>query len=65
MKAMKIQATNTAAYKPKGHAVSPVKPIVARRGAKARSVVDATFAAVAIRKHAKIELLIDQVTDGD
>ena len=37
----------------------------ARRRKKARSVVDDTFAALAIRKHAKIEQLIDQTKHGD
>lgn len=37
----------------------------ARRRKKARSVVDDTFAALAIRKHAKIEQLIDQTKYGD
>jgi hypothetical protein len=37
----------------------------ARRRKKARSVVDDTFAALAIRKHAKIEQLIDQTRHFD
>ena len=37
----------------------------ARRRKKARSVVDDTFAALAIRKHAKIEQLIDQTKHSD
>jgi hypothetical protein len=37
----------------------------ARRRKKAHNVVDNTFAALAIRKHAKIEQLIDQTKHGD
>jgi hypothetical protein len=37
----------------------------ARRRKKAPSVVDDTFGALAIRKHAKIEQLIDQIKYGD
>jgi hypothetical protein len=37
----------------------------ARRRKKTHSVVDDTFAALAIRKHAKIEQLIDQIKYGD
>jgi hypothetical protein len=36
-----------------------------RRRKKAHSIVDDTFAALAIRKHAKIERLIDQTKYGD
>jgi hypothetical protein len=37
----------------------------ARGRKKASSVVDDTFAALAVRKHAKIERLIDQTKYGD
>ncbi len=37
----------------------------ARRRKKAHSVVDDTFAAIAIRKHAQIEQLIEQTKYGD
>jgi hypothetical protein len=37
----------------------------ARRRKKARSVVDDTFAALAIRKHTQIEQLIEQMKYGE
>jgi hypothetical protein len=37
----------------------------ARRRKKTRSVVDDTFGALAVRKHARIEQLIDQTKYGD
>jgi hypothetical protein len=42
-----------------------VQRFTARRRKKAHSIVDDTFASLAIRKHAKIEQLIDQTKYGD
>lgn len=39
--------------------------LASRRRNKARSVVDDTFAALPLKKHAKIEQLIDQTKHGD
>lgn len=70
MKAMKADSTNTRLRKPyKAHAKDTaalsVKPVASRRRRPAPSVVDDTFAALSIRKHAKIELLIDQMKYAD
>ena len=42
-----------------------LKHFAARRRRKAHSVVDDTFAALAIRKHSQIEQLIEQTKYGD
>jgi hypothetical protein len=70
MKAIKVQLPNDRSPKlykkrAKGKAASHLKRIDARRGGKVHSVIDDTFAALPIRKHARIELLIDQTTYGD
>jgi len=70
MKVMKVQAPNTRARKPnkqpgKENKTLHVQPVPSHRGKKPRRIVDDTFAALSIRKHAKIELLIDQTKYGD
>ena len=70
MKVMKTQVPNTPARKLYKRSANKnkalhVQNVPAHRGKKARSVVDDTFAALSIRKHAKIELLIDQAKYGD
>jgi hypothetical protein len=42
-----------------------LKRFAARRHHKARSIVDDTFAALPIRKHARIEELIEQTRYGE
>jgi hypothetical protein len=72
MKELKIRVSDTILRKlPKNQ--EEIKEVVrlglqrftARRRKKAHSVVDDTFAALAVRKHAKIEQLIDQTKYGD
>ncbi len=72
MKAIKIQAQDTSKRKLPKNQVEKKQTV--RRGLQrsspgrhkmARSVVDETFAAIAIKKHAKIEQLIDQTKYGD
>jgi hypothetical protein len=72
MRAIKIQVPNTLLRKlPKSQAERKevvrlgLQHFTARRRKKARSVVDDTFAALTIRKHVKIEQLIDQTKYGD
>jgi len=72
MKAIKIQVPDTLLRKlPKSRAERKeivrlgLQRFTARRRKKAHSVVDDTFAALPIRKHAKIEQLIDQTKHGD
>ena len=72
MKAIKTHVPDTLRRKlPKSQAERKevmrlgLQGFAARRRKKARSVVDDTFAALAIRKHAKIEQLIDQTKHGD
>ena len=68
MKAMKVPVPNTRKlYKRPANETKPFRgqQVAAHRRKKTRSVVDDTFAALSIRKHAKIELLIDQTKYGD
>ena len=72
MKAVKIQVPDTLLRKlPKSQAERKevvrlgLQRFTARSRKKAHSIVDETFAALAIRKHAKIEQLIDQIKLGD
>lgn len=72
MRAIKIQVPDNLLRKlPKSQAERKevvrlgLQRFTARRRKKARSIVDDTFAALAIRKHAKIEQLIDQTKHGD
>ena len=72
MRAIKIQVPDTLLRKlPKSQAERKevvrlgLQRFAARRRKKAHSIVDDTFAALAIRKHAKIERLIDQTKHGD
>jgi hypothetical protein len=72
MKAIKIQVPDTLLRKlPKSQAERKevvrlgLQRFTGRRRKKAHSIVEDTFAALAIRKHAKIEQLIDQTKYGD
>lgn len=72
MKAIKIQVPDKLLHKlPKSQAERKevvrlgLQRFAARRRKKAHSIVDDTFASLAIRKHAKIEQLIDQTKYGD
>jgi hypothetical protein len=72
MRAIKIQVPDNLLRKlPKSQAERKevvrlgLQRFTARRRKKAHSIVDDTFAALAIRKHAKIEQLIDQTKHGD
>jgi hypothetical protein len=72
MRAIKIQVPENLLRKlPKSQAERKevvrlgLQRFTARRRKKAPSAVDDTFAALAVRKHAKIQQLIDQTKYGD
>lgn len=70
MKTMKPQRHDTRSrtqHRRVAKELTPTRPkrIILRRGGKATSVVDATFAALSIRKHAKIKQLLAQTRYGD
>ena len=72
MRAIKIQVPDKLLRKlPKSQAERKevvrlgLQRFASRRRKKAHSIVDDTFAALTIRKHAKIEQLIDQTKHGD
>ena len=67
---MKVQVPHTQARKLHKRPANETKALHVRhapahRGKRARSIVDDTFAALSIRKHGQIELLIDQAKYGD
>ena len=72
MRAIKINAPDTLLHplpKSKAERKEVVKlglpRFTSRRRKKARSIADDTFGALAIRKHAQIEQLIEQTKYGD